>query len=206
MKYLPNSYSNNHKSGDNEFKTEVETQFIIALEKKEIQTLINASVLPSYQVLIFSWSYGLYGKLQLLVQSPLSFVDNVNRQQEIFFTWLSLVSLCGLLTILEAMSLSRSAQCVMLHSKIGWTKLKNVLVWLKKTVLAQHNCTVCGRVWRLVKGTATTKNSVIYMIWLLVTVSDWPIIMIGPGGLLLVVPHLFAVPVSVLWVGLQKSK
>ncbi len=37
------------------------------------------------------------------------------------------------------------------------------------------------------------------------SVSDWPIIMIGPGGLLLVVPHLFAVPVSVLLVGLQKS-
>jgi len=34
-------------------------------------------------------------------------------------------------------------------------------------------------------------------------VSEWPIIMIGPGGLLLVVPHhLFAVPVSVLLVGL----
>jgi hypothetical protein len=30
--------------------------------------------------------------------------------------------------------------------------------------------------------------------------------MIGPGGLLLVLPHLFAVLVSVLWVGLQKSK
>jgi hypothetical protein len=29
--------------------------------------------------------------------------------------------------------------------------------------------------------------------------------MIGPGGLLLVILHLFAVPVSVLWVGLQKS-
>jgi hypothetical protein len=33
-----------------------------------------------------------------------------------------------------------------------------------------------------------------------------PIIMIGPGGLLLVVPHLFALPVSVLWVRLQKDK
>jgi hypothetical protein len=31
-------------------------------------------------------------------------------------------------------------------------------------------------------------------------VSDWHIIMIGPGGLLLVVPHLLEVPVSVLWV------
>jgi hypothetical protein len=37
-------------------------------------------------------------------------------------------------------------------------------------------------------------------------VSDWPIISIRPGGLLLEVPHLFAVQVLVLWVGLQKSK
>jgi hypothetical protein len=43
------------------------------------------------------------------------------------------------------------------------------------------------------------------MIYLVLSVSDWPIIMIGPGGLLLVVPHLFAVPVSVLLVGLQKE-
>ncbi len=34
--------------------------------------------------------------------------------------------------------------------------------------------------------------------------SDWPIIMTGPGGSLLVVPHVFANPVLVLWVGLQK--
>jgi hypothetical protein len=27
----------------------------------------------------------------------------------------------------------------------------------------------------------------------------------SPGGLLLAVPHLFALPFSVLWVGLQKS-
>ncbi len=39
----------------------------------------------------------------------------------------------------------------------------------------------------------------------MLSVSDWPIIMIGPGGLLLVVPRLFAVRVSVLRVGLQKS-
>jgi hypothetical protein len=30
--------------------------------------------------------------------------------------------------------------------------------------------------------------------------------MIGPGGLLLVVPHLFAVPILVLWVGLPNKK
>jgi hypothetical protein len=36
------------------------------------------------------------------------------------------------------------------------------------------------------------------------SISDLSIIMIGPGGLLLVVTHLFAVPVSVLLVELQK--
>jgi hypothetical protein len=30
--------------------------------------------------------------------------------------------------------------------------------------------------------------------------------MIGPGGLLVVVPHLFAVQVSVLWVGFYVQK
>jgi hypothetical protein len=44
------------------------------------------------------------------------------------------------------------------------------------------------------------------MIWLLLSDSDWPIIIIGSGGLLLVVPHLFAVTVSDLWAVLQKSK
>jgi hypothetical protein len=55
-------------------------------------------------------------------------------------------------------------------------------VWLRKTVLAQqHNCICCH---------------VIIIIQLLLRVSDWPIIIIiGPGGLLLVVPHLFALPV-----------
>ncbi len=37
-------------------------------------------------------------------------------------------------------------------------------------------------------------------------VFDWPIIMIDPDGLLLVVPHLFAIPsVSLLGMGLQKK-
>jgi hypothetical protein len=30
------------------------------------------------------------------------------------------------------------------------------------------------------------------------------LLLIGPGGLLLVVSHIFAVPVLVLWVGLEK--
>jgi vacuolar-type H+-ATPase subunit I/STV1 len=48
------------------------------------------------------------------------------------------------------------------------------------------------------------QKSLINMIWILLF-FHCPIIMIGPGGLLLVVPHLLTVPVSVLWVGLQKS-
>jgi hypothetical protein len=43
------------------------------------------------------------------------------------------------------------------------------------------------------------------MIQLLLPVSDRPTIMIGAGGLLLVVSHLFAVTVLILWVGLEKS-
>jgi hypothetical protein len=31
----------------------------------------------------------------------------------------------------------------------------------------------------------------------MLSVDDWPIVMIGPGGLLLVVPHLSAILVSV---------
>jgi hypothetical protein len=60
---------------------------------------------------------------------------------------------------------------------------------------------------RLAKRIAKSKEkSVINMIGLLLLVSDLPIIMIDPVGLLLVVSHLFAVPVLVLWVGLEKSK
>jgi hypothetical protein len=44
------------------------------------------------------------------------------------------------------------------------------------------------------------------MIWLLLPISDWPIITIAWGGLLLVVSHLFAVPVLVWQVGLDESK
>jgi hypothetical protein len=35
---------------------------------------------------------------------------------------------------------------------------------------------------------------------------DWVDSLIGPSGLLLVVSHLSAIPVSVLWVGLEKSQ
>jgi hypothetical protein len=49
------------------------------------------------------------------------------------------------------------------------------------------------------------QKSVINMIWLLLPVSDWPIIMIDPGGLLLVVSDLFAVSVFSLISGFAKK-
>jgi hypothetical protein len=50
------------------------------------------------------------------------------------------------------------------------------------------------------------KKSVINTISLLLPpVSDWPIIMIRPGGLPSVVSHLFAVSVSIVWVRLQEK-
>ncbi len=61
---------------------------------------------------------------------------------------------------------------------------------------------------RLVKGTVKRntcpEKSVINMIWLLLPVSDWPIITIAPDGLLLVVSHLFAAPVLVYGWGWKK--
>ncbi len=86
----------------------------------------------------------------------------------------------------------------MILSKLDEENLASA-VCLRKMVLAQHNCALL--LW-LVKWAAvlyTCRNEC------KLSVSDWSIIMIGPGGLLLVVPQLFVVPVSVLWVGLQKS-
>jgi hypothetical protein len=64
---------------------------------------------------------------------------------------------------------------------------------------------VCGGWWKAEGHCAPTQKSVINWIWLLLSVSDRPIIMIGPGGLLSVVPHLFAVPVSVYCRGCKKA-
>jgi hypothetical protein len=60
-------------------------------------------------------------------------------------------------------------------------------------------------VWGQAKPDDLPEKSVINMIWLLLPVSDSPIIMIRPDGLLLVVPHLFEVPVLVLWVRFGKK-
>jgi hypothetical protein len=71
--------------------------------------------------------------------------------------------------------------------------------WFWLSIIEQF----AGGWYKAQQSCAPTEKSVINTISLLMGISDWPIIMIGPSGLLLV---LFAVPVSVLLVGLQKSK
>jgi hypothetical protein len=69
--------------------------------------------------------------------------------------------------------------------------------------------THCGAWWKLQQCCIHAEKSVINMIWHLFSISDWSIIMIGPGGLLLVVPSptYSAIPISVLggWGGVAKK-
>ncbi len=62
--------------------------------------------------------------------------------------------------------------------------------------------------WRTFGALDEPRNSLIDTVklyLLTVPVSDWLDSLTGPSGLLLVVYHLLAVPVSVLWVGLEKT-
>jgi hypothetical protein len=68
-------------------------------------------------------------------------------------------------------------------------KRQNMLVWLSKMVFGPA---FLHRMLRLVKQSLTPA-------------VDWLNSLIGPGGLHLAVSHLFAVPVLVLWVGLEKK-
>jgi hypothetical protein len=79
---------------------------------------------------------------------------------------------------------------VALQKKIGRTKVKRC-----QFGFATHGFgpAFLHIMLRLVKGTAKPN---IY--------CDLPDSLIGPGGLLLVVSHLFAVPLLVLWAGLEK--
>jgi len=61
-------------------------------------------------------------------------------------------------------------------------KSQNMPGCLRKMVLAQQNSTVCGGWWKVQQRCAPAEKSVINMIWLLFSVSDRPIIMIGPVG------------------------
>jgi hypothetical protein len=69
--------------------------------------------------------------------------------------------------------------------------------------MASKRCSIIAEVQH--HRCAPAEKSVINMISLVLSVSNLPIIMIRPGGLLLVVPHLFALPVSVLWFGVAKE-
>jgi hypothetical protein len=63
------------------------------------------------------------------------------------------------------------------------------MLWLVK---AQHSC-------------APPKKSVINWTWLRLRISDWLIIMIGPGGLLLVVATYMQFPLQFYWWGCPKN-
>jgi hypothetical protein len=56
-----------------------------------------------------------------------------------------------------------------------------------------------------IEGGALISHSDSWVVFYLLTpLSDWPIIMIDPGGFLLLVPYVFRDPISFLWEGLQK--
>ncbi len=76
--------------------------------------------------------------------------------------------------------------------KVDEEKSKHASLAKPKMVLAQHFCIVC---W----GWYEAQQS-------LTSVVDWLDSVIGSGGLLLVVSHLFAVAVLVLCVGLENNK
>jgi hypothetical protein len=92
-----------------------------------------------------------------------------------------------------------------LHSKIESRKVK-ICQFVSENGLDQHKCTVCMAGKCHSNTVHLQKRIVIISIGLLISVSDWDIIKIGLGGLLLVIPRLFAAPVFVLLVGLQENK
>jgi len=96
-------------------------------------------------------------------------------------------------------------ECILEHLCIWACTVKLDQEQSKHAGLAQHKCKICSGWWNAQKHCALAEKSAGNMIWLLLSVSDWPIVLIAPGGLLLVVPHLFAVPVSVLWWGCKKG-
>ncbi len=87
--------------------------------------------------------------------------------------------------------------------KLDKQKSKNTPVWLNKMVLAAHNLRsqVTQQSLTPVRREECNKYD-------LTTVPcfSFAIIMIGSGGLLLEISYLFAVPILVLWVGLEKKK
>jgi hypothetical protein len=76
-------------------------------------------------------------------------------------------------------------------------KNQNILVWLRKLVVAQHKCRVLVAGNKVQDRSASAERVLI----------DCCSLCFWFGGLLLVVPHLFAVvPVSVLKSGFKRSR
>jgi len=87
-------------------------------------------------------------------------------------------------------SSSSGARYMILQSKIGWRKVKMCRFgsgkWFWQGIIGHF--VVAGKCH---SNIAPAEESVINMIWLLLSISDWPNVMIGPGGLLLVVPPTY---------------
>jgi hypothetical protein len=88
--------------------------------------------------------------------------------------------------------IAKRSKCACLAHEIGFS--------------APNSCSLSRLVKSATQLCASQKESVINCTCLRLGISDWLITMIGGGGLLLVVPHVYAVPVSVLLVGLPKKK
>jgi hypothetical protein len=86
--------------------------------------------------------------------------------------------------------ITKGSKCVSLAQEIGFsTPNSSTLPWLVQRDRVVHLQKECDKLEppRL-------------------SISNWSILIIGPGGLLLLVPHVRAVLVSVLFVGLPQNK
>jgi hypothetical protein len=95
-------------------------------------------------------------------------------------------------TLLATKSISNGVQYVSLNIGIGWRKGKKHagLTWGKIVSLLHVWVSFAVRlVKRRNKAVHLQEKSVINTLWLLLPVFDWAFVMIGPGGLLLVVPN-----------------
>ncbi len=115
-----------------------------------------------------------------------------------FCPWVSSATTDVSITLINSTVLASPMVLTMWHLHIK-------IVWPNKMLLTQRFCKTCC--WLLIGiengNRYVPEKSVINMI-LLFPVFDWRIIMIGPGGLLLVVSHLFCSPSFRLMGGVGK--
>ncbi len=86
-----------------------------------------------------------------------------------------------------------SAQHVTLHIQIRWRKLTYAALAQENGFSPFYLVNFVSLVTSSAK-LCSCQKSIINIIWLLIFVFDWPIITIGPVGLLLVVPTFFQSP------------